>query len=65
MISLREHVSLSGTHKVVNHEAPCTVRGLKVSLPHLDIREYVSADVNQAPAELPDGTYDVRLRSRR
>ena len=64
MISSREAVLLSGTLKGATHEAPCTVKAIKVSLPNLDIWEYVSADIAQAPFELPDGTYNVSFEGR-
>lgn len=64
MISSREVVMLSGTLKGANHEAPCTVRAIKVSLPNLDIWEYVSAAIAQAPSELPDGAYNVSFEGR-
>ena len=64
MISSREVVLLSGTLKGATHEAPCTVKAIKVSLPSLDIWEYVSADIEQAPSELPDGAYSVSFEGR-
>ena len=36
-----------------------TVRVVKVSLPNLEIWEYVRADITKAPADLPLGAYDV------
>jgi hypothetical protein len=49
----------------MNLEAHCTVRTVKVSLPRLDDWEYVSADIAQAPTELPLGTYDVSFEGRK
>jgi len=49
----------------MNFEAHCTVRAVKVSLTNLDDWEYVSADVVQAPHELPTGDYEVLFEGRR
>ncbi|WP_348261265.1 hypothetical protein P8935_15830 [Telmatobacter sp. DSM 110680] len=64
MISSRETVMLSGTLRGATHEASCIVRAIKVSLPNLDIWEYVSAAIERAPSELPDGPYNVSFEGR-
>jgi len=46
-------------------EAECLVRAVKVSLPKLDIWEYIKADITQAPAELPLGAYSVSFDGRK
>ena len=63
-VSIREAVLLDGVLKGMNLEVPCTVRAVKVSLPNLEIWEYVRADIAQAPSELPFGAYDVRFEGR-
>lgn len=63
-ISIREAVLVEGILKGMNLEAPCMVRAVKVSLPSLDIWEYVRADVAQALAELPFETYEVSFEGR-
>jgi hypothetical protein len=63
-VSIREAVLLKGVLKGMNLEVPCTVRAVKVSLPDLEISEYVRADIAQAPSELPFGAYDVSLEGR-
>jgi hypothetical protein len=65
MVSIREAVLVSGTLKGMNHQVPCMVRAVKVSLlPNLDILKYVSADIVRAPSELPDGAYKVSFDGR-
>jgi len=46
-------------------EARCTVRSVKVTLPKLDIWEYVAANVVQAPHDLPTGNYEVSFEGRK
>jgi hypothetical protein len=65
MVSIREAVLVEGVLKGMNRETTCMVRAVKVSLPHLDICEYVSADIAQAPSDLPTGTYDVNFEGRK
>jgi hypothetical protein len=62
--SIREAVLLEGVLKGMNLEVPCTVRAVKVSLPNLEILDYVRADIAQAPSELPFGEYDVSFEGR-
>jgi hypothetical protein len=64
MVSIREAVLVSGTLKGMNHQVPCMVRAVKVSLPNLDILKYVRADIVRAPSELPDGAYNVSFEGR-
>jgi len=65
MVSIREAVLVSGTLKGMSHQVSCMVRAVKVSLPNLDIWEYVSADIAQASSELPDGAYNVSFEGRK
>jgi hypothetical protein len=55
----REIVMMSGWLKGMGHEAECTVSAVKVSLPQLDISEYVKCDIHLAPEDLPNGVYQV------
>jgi hypothetical protein len=64
VVSIREAVLVSGTLKGMNHQVPCMVRAIKVSLPNLDILEYVRADIAHAPSELPDGAYNLSFEGR-
>jgi len=64
MVSIREAVLVSGTLNGMNHQVPCMVRAVRVSVTRLDIFEYVSADIAQAPSNLPDGAYDVNFEGR-
>ena len=63
--SIREAVLLNGVLRGMNFEANCTVSAIKVSLPKLDVWEYVAADVVQAPHELPAGDYEVSFEGRK
>jgi len=64
-VSIREAVLLPGVLRGMNLEARCTVRAVKVSLPRLDVWEYVAADVVQAPNDLPAGAYEVSFEGRK
>jgi hypothetical protein len=57
--SHREIVMMSGWLKGMGHEAECTVSAVKVSLPQLNIWEYVKCDIHLAPEDLPNGVYQV------
>lgn len=50
---------MAGLLKGMGYEAACTVSAIKVSLPDLDIWEYVQCDIHLAPENLPDGPYQV------
>ena len=63
--SIREAVLLDGVLRGMDFEARCTVRAVKVSLPKLDVWEYVAADIVQAPEELPAGKYEVLFEGRK
>ena len=65
VVSIREAVLLEGVLQGMNLEARCTVRAVKVTLPKLDIWEYVAANVVQAPHDLPAGNYEVLFEGRR
>jgi hypothetical protein len=60
-VSIREPVLLDGVLRGMNLEAQCMVRAVKVSLPKLEIWEYVRADIAQAPSDLPFGAYEVAV----
>ena len=62
--SKRESVILNGTLKGMGREVPCSVLALKVSLPQLNIFEYIRCDIHQAPVDLPDGHYSVFFEGR-
>lgn len=63
--SIRESLQISGTICGPNVKKPCTLRVVRVSIPILDIWEYVSAEIEDAPTELPDGDYEVVFERRR
>lgn len=63
--SYRETVLLSGNLAGQKYEGPCVVRAIKVSIPRLDICEYVGAEVAEASSELPDGPYQLTFAGRR
>lgn len=63
--SFRESVLLSGT--IVNSaiQSRCVVRATKVTIPNLNVTEYVKADVALAPPFMPDGEYELNFEGRR
>ena len=62
--SIREAVMVPGTLRGSEFNAPCTVRAVKVSIPRLDVWEYVKVEVAQAPSELPAGNYQLTFDGR-
>lgn len=62
--SHRETVMMTGRLKGMGREAECAVSAVKVSLPHLNIWEYVNCDIHLAPENLPDGRYDVTFEGK-
>jgi hypothetical protein len=64
-VSVREAVLVQGVLRGMDLEAQYVVRAVKVSLPKLDIWEYVAADVVQAPNDLPPGAYEVSFDGRK
>jgi len=62
--SSREIVMMAGQLKGMGHEAVCTVSAVMVSLPQLNIAEYVKCDIHLAPLDLPDGPYQVTFEGR-
>jgi hypothetical protein len=64
-VSFREAVLVKGVLRGMNLEAQCVVRAVKVSLPKLEVWEYVAADVVQAPNDLPSGAYEVSFEGRK
>jgi hypothetical protein len=65
VVSIREAVLLDGVLRGMDFEARCTVRAVKVSLPKLDVWEYVAADVAEAPGDLPVGAYELLFEGRK
>ncbi len=55
---------MAGWLKGMGYEAECTVSAVKVSLPLLNIWEYVQCDIHLAPENLPDGPYKVSFEGR-
>jgi hypothetical protein len=64
-VSLREPVKLSATLKREGLQLPCTVRAVKVSIPRLEISEYVKVEIVEAPSGIPDGQYAIHFEGRR
>ena len=62
--SKRETVMMLGRLRGMGHEAECTVSAVKVSLPLLNVCEYVKCDIHLAPEDLPDGPYRVTFEGR-
>ena len=62
--SHRETAMMAGRLKGMGHEAECVVSVVKVSIPHLNISEYVECDIHLAPENLPDGLYEVTFQGR-
>ena len=63
--SFRESLLVDGIIRWGDEQLSCTVRAVKVSIPKLDVWEYVKADIAQAPLALPDGQYEVQFEGRR
>ena len=63
--SKREQVILNGVLKGMGRETPCTVLATKVSLPQLNVFEYIHCDIYRAQQDLPDGQYDVWFEGRK
>jgi hypothetical protein len=55
---------MAGRLRGMGYEAECAVSAVKVSLPQLDIWEYVRCDIHLAPENLPDGPYEVSFEGR-
>jgi|ERR1035437_3154345 hypothetical protein len=64
MSSHRETVIPKGHLEGMGHEAGCTVGAVKVSLPLLNIWEYVRCSIHHAPVDLPDGQHQVTFEGR-
>jgi hypothetical protein len=62
--SHRETVMMTGRLKGMGREAECTISAIKVSLPQLNIWEYVKCDIHLAPEDLPDGRYEVTFENK-
>ena len=62
--SHRETVMIAGRLNGTGYEAGCMVNAVKVSLPQLNIWEYVECDIHLAPENLPDGLYKVTFEGR-
>jgi hypothetical protein len=63
-IAHREAVMMAGRLRGMGREAECTVSAVKISLPHLNIWEYVKCDIHFAPEDLPDGPYEVTFEGK-
>jgi hypothetical protein len=63
--SHRETVKIAGRLNGMGYEAGCMVNAVKVTLPQLDTWEYVKCDIQLAPKNLPDGSYEVSFEGRR
>ena len=63
--SIREAILLDGVLRGMDLEARCKIRAVKVSVPKLDVWEYVAADVVQAPSDLPAGAYEALFDGRK
>jgi hypothetical protein len=63
--SIRESVLVLGILHGVDVKSPCVVRAVKVSIPRLDVSEYVKAEIAEAPADLPAGHYDLTFQGRK
>ena len=62
--SHRETVMMTGRLKGMGRKAECTISAIKVSLPQLNIWEYVKCDIHLAPEDLPDGRYEVTFENK-
>jgi hypothetical protein len=63
--SKRETVILNGVLKGMGRRnVSCTVQALKVSLPQLNVFEYIRCDFYHVPQDLPDGQYDLSFEGR-
>jgi len=63
--SIRETVLVHGVLHGTDVQSPCVVRAVKVSIPRLDVFEYVKAEIAEAPAELPEGHYQLVFEGRK
>jgi hypothetical protein len=64
MSSYRESLMLQGKLMGMGYDAPCTLSAVKVSLPQLNVLEYVRCEILDAPHDLPDGQYFVAFEGR-
>ena len=64
-VSVREAVHLAGVLRGMGLEASCVVRAVKVTIPKLDLWEYVAANIIEAPHSLPTGAYEVSFEGRK
>ena len=55
---------MTGRLKGMGREAECMVSAVKISLPHLNIWEYVRCDIHLAPEHLPDGRNEVTFEGK-
>ena len=62
--SNREQVLLSGILTRSDVLASCVVRATKVTIPSLDLWEYVKADVALGPPQMPNGEYELHFDGR-
>jgi hypothetical protein len=65
MVSTREAVSFPGILRGGGHEANCTVRAIKVSLPGApSVFEYVDYSVENISTPLPEGVYELSAQGK-
>lgn len=63
--SIRESVLILGILHGVGVQSPCVVKAIKISIPKLDVFEYVTAEIAEAPADLPEGHYELVFEGRK
>lgn len=63
--SVREAVLMPGVLTKSDVLASCVVRATKVTIPNLDVMEYVKVDVAFAPPQVPEGEYELQFDGRR
>jgi hypothetical protein len=63
--SIRESVIVLGILHGADIESPCVIRAVRVSIPKLDVSEYVKAEIAEAPAHLAQGHYNLTFEGRR
>lgn len=61
MASIREPVSFAGMLRGQGHEANCTVRATKVSLPGSSDFTYINYSIEGVSETLPEGEYQITV----
>jgi hypothetical protein len=62
--SRRESILVRGRLIGMGHNTPCLLNAIRLSLPELNVSEYVKCEVLQAPSGLPDGRYEAWFEDR-